>query len=132
MVHPYSTTELWQVYVPFSAEEPTLSWSSQFSKTQLTLYQFYLLSKKIWQSCHFSAVLSKALPYRTYSNSPVPAVKEEEPPNASGWVAEEAGWKPRIKFSVELPIFSGAFPETPDTVLGEKLPFRRLFTYLYF
>lgn len=59
-----------------------------------------------------------------FTNSPDPAVKEE-PPNASAWVADEAGWKPGIKFSVELPIFSGAFPEMPDAVLGEKLPFQR-------
>jgi len=48
---------------------------------------------------------------------------KEEPPNASVWAADEAGWKPGIKFSVELPIFSGAFPEMPDTDLEEKLPF---------
>lgn len=54
------------------------------------------------------------------TNSPDPAVKEE-PPNASAWDAAGAGWKPGIKFSVELPIFSGAFPEMPDTDLGDKL-----------
>lgn len=44
-----------------------------------------------------------------FTDSPGPAVKEE-PPNASAGAGDAAGWKPGIRFSVELPAFSGAFP----------------------
>lgn len=42
-------------------------------------------------------------------DSPGPAGKEE-PPKASAGVVGAAGWKLGIRFSVELPAFSGAFP----------------------
>ena len=92
--------------------------------TDVAIDMFYLPFKEaVTKSSCFLAALCRTLPYRTYSDSPDPAVKEDEPPNASAWAADEAGWKPGIKFSVELPIFSGAFPEIPDTDLEKKLLF---------